>query len=276
MKRIHHRADSCDIELAMTGAAEITDDVVRAALDGVARLDRTTGRQRTHREVSLINAVTRPRNHQRKPRSGLPPQDRDASAPGPESAATRAGSSTDAAPGTVRPRTQRPVLRFLLIFGGLMVLFYVVFLLPPDQFPTVGHGFTAYLGFYARMSGAVLTALGHRITVSGQTIASPEYTVRVVRGCDAMEATVLFIAAVLASPVALRFKLPALLGGILLLGVINLTRIVSLFYVGIHFPRWFDTVHFVVWQPVFILLAVCLWLIWATWAKRRMRTHAAD
>ncbi len=162
------------------------------------------------------------------------------------------------------------MLWFLLVFGGLMGLFYAVFLLPPDEHPRIGKFFTAYLSFYARVSGAVLSILGHDITVIGQSISSPEFRVQVVRGCDAIEATAMFVAAVIASPVALRWKVLGILGGVVLLGVVNLARIVSLFYIGIHCSKkTFDTMHVEVWQPVFILLAVCLWLLWATWAKRR-------
>ncbi|MFH0981594.1 MAG: exosortase H [Planctomycetota bacterium] len=165
------------------------------------------------------------------------------------------------------------MLRFLLIFGALMGLFYVVFQLPPKEYPTVGNFFTRYLGFYARISGVVLAAFGYDISVTGQNISSPEYSVRIVRGCDAIEATAIFVAAVLASPVPPRPKIPGILAGILLLGVTNLIRIASLFYIGIHFPRLFDTMHADVWQTVFILLAVCFWLIWATWARRRTAPH---
>lgn len=162
------------------------------------------------------------------------------------------------------------MLRFLLIFGVLMGVFYAVVLLPPDEHPTLGSFFTGYLNFYSQISGAVLDVLGHDITVYGQSISSPEFQVRVVRGCDAMDATALFVAAVIASPVALRSKISGVLGGILLLGLINLIRIVSLFYAGIHFSsKTFHTLHVEVWQPLFILLAVCFWLLWATWAKRR-------
>jgi exosortase/archaeosortase family protein len=193
-----------------------------------------------------------------------PPKDKSASEAAPDAPRGRR---------TPRPAwllDQRPVLRFLLVFGLLMTLFYAVFLLPPDRYPRVGHLFDVYLQNYARVAGGVLRILGHQITVKGDMILSPEYTVRVVRGCDAIEATALFITAVLASPVPLRSKFPGILGGGLLLALINLARIVSLFYIGIHFPAWFETVHFLVWQPVFILLAVCLWLLWAAWARKKV------
>jgi len=213
-------------------------------------------------------AVSRSKKHRRRQRSEVSAADRDA--PEADSASTRERTSSATTNQAAWLPDKKPVLRFLLIFGGLIGLFYAVFLLPPNEYPRVGKFFTTYLSFYARVSGSVLSILGHDITVIGQSISSPEFRVQVVRGCDAIEATALFVAAVIASPVALRWKIPGVLCGMVLLGVFNLARIVSLFYIGIHCSKkTFDTVHVEVWQPVFILLAVCLWLLWATWAKRR-------
>ncbi len=55
-------------------------------------------------------------------------------------------------------------------------------------------------------------------------------------------------------------------GSLLLL---NLVRIVSLFYIQIHFPRAFEVMHIEVWQVLFIFLAIALWALWAWWAVRR-------
>ncbi|MCK4660287.1 MAG: archaeosortase/exosortase family protein [Phycisphaerae bacterium] len=213
--------------------------------------------------------MSRSKKHPRKKQGGFSSERRATPASKRESASAGERSPTAATKQVSRFRDKHPVLCFLLLFGGLLGLFNVVFLLPPEEFPSVHNAFTAYLSFYARVSGQLLGIFGYDITVTGQSIHSPEFSVVVVRGCDAIEATAIFVAAIIASPVAIRFKIPGILGGTLLLGVTNLVRICSLFYIGIRFPNMFHTIHFEVWQPVFIILAVCLWLVWATWAKRR-------
>jgi len=102
----------------------------------------------------------------------------------------------------------------------------------------------------------------------------PGFSLSIERGCDAIHPSALFVAAVLASPVALWTKLPGCLAGTFVLMALNLLRIVSLFYAKIYWPRAFDVLHVEVWQALFILLAVLLWAAWAAWALRRPRPAA--
>ena len=106
---------------------------------------------------------------------------------------------------------------------------------------------------------------------SGTGIFSSGFSVRIVRGCDALEPTAAFVAAVLASPVVFRRKLPGLLIGVPSMLTINLGRVVSLFFIGIHFPSIFETAHYEIWQAAFIVLAVAFWAIWVQWATRDRR-----
>jgi exosortase/archaeosortase family protein len=57
--------------------------------------------------------------------------------------------------------------------------------------------------------------------------------------------------------------------GPLVLLVTNLARIVSLYFVQIHWPSAFELLHVEVWQAAFIFLAVVLWIVWARWALSR-------
>ena len=50
--------------------------------------------------------------------------------------------------------------------------------------------------------------------------------------------------------------------------MLNLFRIVSLFFVGAYFPKVFHMVHVDGWQALFILITLFLWIAWARWALR--------
>ena len=89
-----------------------------------------------------------------------------------------------------------------------------------------------------------------------------------VRGCDALDPAAAFVAAVVASPVSVWMKVPGIVVGTLALLLMNLVRVVSLFFVGIHFPSAFEMMHKEVWQASFIVLAVLFWVIWVQWATR--------
>jgi exosortase/archaeosortase family protein len=105
--------------------------------------------------------------------------------------------------------------------------------------------------------------------VIDHTVSSDRFSVDIKRGCDAVQPTVLFISAVLASPVGFLSKLPGLAIGFFFLMAMNLVRVISLFYIGIHLPSWFDMAHHDIWQATFIILSILAWALWAIWAVRR-------
>lgn len=164
-----------------------------------------------------------------------------------------------------RFRGKRPVFEFVGFFVIFMASFYYISTRSIVDKRVIPN----YMRFNARASAAVLNLLGEGASVHGTSVSSPRYSVDIRHGCDAIEPSALFIAAVLAFPSTLRSKLPGLVAGTVVLALINLVRIVSLFYTGIYFPRAFEVVHVDVWQPIFILLALTLWVIWALWATRR-------
>lgn len=159
---------------------------------------------------------------------------------------------------------KRPVLRFILLFGGLLGVFYAVSLTPFAE----NRLWPAYLEINAEISGAILRIFGETANVDERAIFSSRALLLIERGCDAIHPSALFVAAVLASPVPWMTKLPGIIVGTLSLMVINLIRIVSLFYVKIHYPAAFEVMHVEVWQALFIFLAVLLWALWAMWALR--------
>lgn len=162
-------------------------------------------------------------------------------------------------------QSKRPVLRFVVLFGVFMGLFYACTLIPfADQ-----RAWPAYLRVNAQASAGILRVLGEQATTREESINSPRGSLRIARGCDAVQPSALFVAAVLASPVSMWAKLPGMILGTVLLILLNLVRIVSLFYIQIYFPRAFEVMHIEVWQALFIFLAIALWAWWAWWAVGR-------
>lgn len=167
--------------------------------------------------------------------------------------------------------SNRPVLRAVIIFIVLMGLFYGFIHTPAGA----DDPFLPYLKVIAKLTAGTLRLIGYDATAEGTLVAAPEFSVSIVRGCDAIEPVAAFIAAVLASPVAFPLKIPGILIGIAALLVINLVRIFSLFLVGLYWPKAFDLVHLDVWQAVFIVLAIVFWAVWVQWATRD-RTERVD
>lgn len=162
-------------------------------------------------------------------------------------------------------RAKLPILRFVGLFGLFMSLAYVCEITPSVR----KHVFPAYLRHNAWVSGVILRAMGEDASVRDRSISSPRYALQVQHGCNALLPTALFVSAVLACPVRFTAKIPGVVIGAIVLMVMNLVRIVSMFYAGIHIPSYFNAMHAHVWPTVFVSLSVVLWLTWAVWARGR-------
>ncbi len=159
---------------------------------------------------------------------------------------------------------RRPVLRFVSLVAVSMGLFYGLMATPlfGDKL------FNAYLQFNAEVTAKILNVFGRQASVSGVTISTPEYGLEIRRGCDAVEPMALYIAGVIALATPMRTKVIGIALGMLVLLVVNMIRIVSLYYVGVYWRSAFETMHVDVWQPAFIVLTVGLWTTWALWATK--------
>jgi len=164
--------------------------------------------------------------------------------------------------------SRHPVLLFLLTFGVLMGLFYAFVIFTPFYKRDF---LLSYLPFNAKLSGAILSFLGQDITVAGASISSPAFSVTVDPGCDGIEPIALFACAVLAFPAPFLRKVPGVIAGTLVLAILNFVRVVSLFLIGVYFPKTFYFMHLDVWQAMFILFAVIFWIIWLQWATQSQR-----
>ncbi len=94
-------------------------------------------------------------------------------------------------------------LRFILIFATLIIVFYATTFTPTFN----NSFFPAYLKFQAKISSSTLNMLGENTHVTGTSISSAKFAVNMVWGCDALEPSALFIAAVLAFPAPVLLKI---------------------------------------------------------------------
>jgi exosortase/archaeosortase family protein len=76
----------------------------------------------------------------------------------------------------------------------------------------------------------------------------------------------ILVIAVLAFPSSGGRKLLGVAGGVALLYVLNVVRVASLFWTGVHAPGWFETLHSDVWPATIVATAVLLWVAWARWS----------
>jgi len=157
-----------------------------------------------------------------------------------------------------------PIFKFVGLFAILMAVFYAVTFLPFLNRTAL----PALQVLNAKASTVLMNLFGEGARTLETTITSSRFTVNIAHGCDAIEPAALFAAAVLAFPVAIRWKLIGLIVGVSTLLVLNLVRIISLFYTGVFWHQAFETMHIDVWQPAFVLLSLFFWVVWALWATK--------
>jgi len=120
----------------------------------------------------------------------------------------------------------------------------------------------------ASVSGKLLRVLGEPATVNGTLISGGGFGVNIENGCNGIETTILFVSAVLAFPASWAARGIGVALGFAAIQAINLVRVVSLFWVGRHYPAIFQASHGLVWQSVVVLCGVVLFFVWAARVPR--------
>lgn len=159
---------------------------------------------------------------------------------------------------------RRPDTRFLILFLTILGVSFTVIALRPVNDAVV----VPYTAFIARVSGTTLRLFGEQATVSGCVVSSPRFAVTIFNGCNGLITSLIFVSGVLAFPARWPAKVIGVVGGLLAIQLINLVRIVSLFFIGIFFPTLFNDAHTSIWQSVVILAGVGLWIAWAHFLAR--------
>ena len=165
--------------------------------------------------------------------------------------------------------TKKPVFYFALKFVGLIALLYA--LLATSFFDRALY---SYLEANAWLANGILHAMGQDTHLSEITITSSRFAMTIRRGCDAVEPTWIFCAALVAFPAPWRHKIAGMLVGILVLQLLNLVRIVTLYWIGVHWPVFFNSAHLEIWPVLFILTSILLFVLWRT-APAARKSHVS-
>ena len=159
---------------------------------------------------------------------------------------------------------RRTRLRFALIFGATALVLFSLYGFPYAEEGSVQRWFDGYLRAYAHLAGAALRIFDHHVAVSDNVITG-RFSLSIVKTCDAMEANLLFLAAIAAFPAPWWRKVIAGGVGLVLLVVVNVFRICSLYFLGVYAPSVFEVAHIEVWPIIIILATVAEFVGWTFW-----------
>ena len=159
-------------------------------------------------------------------------------------------------------------LIYFLILGGLFWLETT----PRAQSFTVG----TWTQFLADFSGELMQRFDGKVVVQGSDIRNSQtgYAVSIKSGCNGVEAAMILAAAILAYPAPWLNKLLGMVIGVLAIQVLNVLRIISLYYLGTWSQKALDIAHLYIWPGLIILDALVIFLLWIHWLGRGRETAA--
>src|SRR5690606_8573739 len=152
------------------------------------------------------------------------------------------------------------MFRFILLFLVLLVVLFVAELTGPVE----RHVIVPFTSVLADICAWVIHLFDGTTISNGKLIqnADGSFIVSIERGCNGVEAVIILISAILAFPAPWKHKLIGLGLGFIAIQVLNLVRIVSLFYLGMWSPIWFKWFHEYLWQALIVLDALIVFLVW--------------
>lgn len=174
-----------------------------------------------------------------------------------------------------RAGSRRASVLFVVGFVGIVLAFYIFSQLGVFERVIA----PASLRTSAAASEPFIRFVDGDLVRRGTVLASSKGQVDVHYGCDALEPIVYFAAAVIAFPAPWRRRVLGLVLGIPVIFLLNIARIVSLYFVATRRPDWFEAAHLDVWQPLFIAATLAVWFTWVMLlpkAGARTKTREAD
>ena len=158
------------------------------------------------------------------------------------------------------------MLRFVVVFIVCLVVLFTLELLQPVQTFVILPFTTAI----AHVSVFVMHVFDHAVIARNNDIVSmvSGSGIRIVAGCNGVEAVLILVSAILAFPAPWKHKLVGIGMGFIAIQGLNLIRIISLFYLHAWNQVWFNWFHLYLWQALIILDALVFWLIWLRWLPR--------
>jgi len=167
-----------------------------------------------------------------------------------------------------RTGSNRRIFVFLLSFGLWIGLFSILFQVPWVDSQVI----LPMTEGLARVSNVFIRGLGFDSHVDGTLIVSSEApAINILKGCNGAYVLAIFLSAVLAFPSPRGHKILGVALGIPFVQIINVGRIVSLFYIGARYPDLFESFHYHVWQSLVVILSMAGWIAWAELAIRKSR-----
>jgi len=148
---------------------------------------------------------------------------------------------------------------FIAVFALAALTQFAILLAAPIR-PFVD-GFSGQL---ASVSAWLIKAFGGTCLQHAAILSNPArgFAMEVRDGCNGVNVVILLWAAILAYPSSLKSKLIGLGGGLAAIQILNLFRLISLFYLGQYSTSIFAFAHLYLWEMLIIIDAMVVFGLW--------------
>jgi exosortase/archaeosortase family protein len=120
----------------------------------------------------------------------------------------------------------------------------------------------------AQLTSAMLAVVGLPVARDAVVLTHASgFACEIYHACTAFTPVVLLAAAILPWPASWRARLLGVVVGAAFLMVLNQLRLISLVWLGVYAPQFFDFVHFWLWHAVLIAATAGYWLGWVKAAR---------
>ena len=163
--------------------------------------------------------------------------------------------------------------RFVLTFAVLLAVLFTVEMLAPVQAAVI----QPFTGLLADLSAALITPFDDAVQSFGRVIRHTEanFAVSIEAGCNGVEATIVLIAGIVAFPAPWPRRVLAIALGFLAIQVMNIARIITLFYIG----QWnfdvFTWAHLYIWPVLIMLDVLVVFLLYLRYLSRETAASEA-
>jgi exosortase H (IPTLxxWG-CTERM-specific) len=156
--------------------------------------------------------------------------------------------------------------KFLTLFGVTLLGLFTLELLNPVQLHVI-QPFTSTL---ASISAALILPFDTDVISMGRILrdAQSGFAVSIEAGCNGVEASIVLIAGIVAFPAQWHQKLAAILLGFIAIQVLNIGRIISLFYLGQWSLEVFEWFHLYFWPILIMVDVLIVFAVYLRWLAR--------
>jgi exosortase H (IPTLxxWG-CTERM-specific) len=162
------------------------------------------------------------------------------------------------------------VARFITLFVVTLVTLFTVEMLNPVQ----QHVIIPFTSMLARMCAALIQPFDSSVIAYGKVLQFKDtgFAVSIEAGCNGVEATIVLIAAVIAFPASWKARACAIGLGFLAIQLMNLARIISLFYLGNWNMEFFEWIHLYLWPALIMLDVLIVFVVYLRYLSRNKQS----